>query len=247
MPGGRDAAHDVDSRVLGQPHTRDASGDRDGDYHQHSTNYYRGLQRNHYRNRPNDYLLGASLTADGIGSDAAIHDHRSNAVAPSSVPAGSGGEGMVSVNPINGYVGPSGGITLYCNSITPLVTIPPVCSFSYPGNGNSLMLGANPESATLTISTFGPVTTGAAVRPRSFYALWLSIPLLGFVVVGAALGGKRTRKAAGILALFVVSAGFLLLPSCSSTTATSTTTPDGVTPANTYTFTIVGIDSNGVI
>lgn len=170
-----------------------------------------------------------------------------DAVAPSSVPAGSGGEGMVSVNPINGYVGPSGGITLYCNSITPLVTIPPVCSFSYPGNGNSLMLGANPESATLTISTFGPVTTGAAVRPRSFYALWLSIPLLGFVVVGAALGGKRTRKAAGILALFVVSAGFLLLPSCSSTTATSTTTPDGVTPANTYTFTIVGIDSNGVI
>src|SRR3954469_11107233 len=38
-----------------------------------------------------------------------------NAVAPSSVPAGSGAEGNVSVNPINGYLSPNkGGITLYC-------------------------------------------------------------------------------------------------------------------------------------
>ncbi len=170
-----------------------------------------------------------------------------DAVAPSSVPAGSGAQGTVSVNPINGYLSPAGGIILYCNTITPLVTIAPVCSFSYPNNKGFLTLNANPQDVTLTISTFGPVVTGAAARPRHFYAVWLSIPLLGLVGVGSALGGKRSRKALMFLAVFVVGASFLLLPSCSSTTATSTTTPNGITPANTYTFTIVGIDSNGVI
>jgi hypothetical protein len=170
-----------------------------------------------------------------------------SAVAPSSVPAGSGAEGTVSVNPVNGYLTPtSGGITLYCSSITPLVTIAPVCSFTYPGNASNLILGANPQTVTLTISTFGPVTSGATAHPRIFYASWLSLPLLGLVGVGA-VGGKRSRGALALLVLVMVSASFLLLPSCSSTTATSTTTPNGVTPANTYTFTIGGIDSNGVI
>lgn len=170
-----------------------------------------------------------------------------NAVAPSSVPAGSGAEGTISVNPVNGYLTPTnGGITLYCSSITPLVTIAPVCSFTYPGNASSLTLGANPQSVTLTISTSGPRTTGAAAHPRALYALWCSLPLLGLIGMGA-FGGKRSRGALALLAMMVVGASFLLLPSCSSTTATSTTTPNGVTPANSYTFTIVGIDSDGVI
>src|SRR5215469_10252107 len=53
------------------------------------------------------------------------------AVAPTSVPAGSGAEGTVSVNPVNGYTTPTGqdkGITLYCATVTPLVTLPPFCS-----------------------------------------------------------------------------------------------------------------------
>jgi hypothetical protein len=171
-----------------------------------------------------------------------------DALAPSSVAAGSGAEGTVSVNPINGYLTPAnGGIILYCSSISPPVTIAPVCSFTYPGNASSLTLGTNPQSATLTISTFGPVTTGAATRPRNFYGLWLSLPLLAFVGIGAAFGGKRSQKAFAVLAVFVLSGAFLLLPSCGSTKSTSTTTPNGVTPANTYTFTIVGIDSSGVI
>jgi hypothetical protein len=169
------------------------------------------------------------------------------AVSPTSVPAGNGAEGTVTVNPTNGYLTPSnGGITLYCNSITPLVTIAPVCSFTYP-QGSTLELANNPQPVTVTISTFGPVVTGATQRSRNFYALWLSIPLLGFAGVGTALGGKRSRKALGLLALLVASAAFLLLPSCGGTTGTSTSTPNGITPANTYTFTIVGIDSNGVI
>ena len=171
-----------------------------------------------------------------------------DAVAPNSIPAGSSAQGTLSVNPVNGYLTPAnGGITLYCSSITPLVTVAPVCSFTYPGNGTNLSLSANAQNVTVTISTFGPVTTGAAVRPRVFTAFWLSLPLLGFVGISTALAGKRARKAVAILGAIIVSASFLLLPSCSSTTATSTTTPNGVTPANSYSFTIVGIDTNGVV
>lgn len=169
------------------------------------------------------------------------------AVAPSSVPAGSGAEGVVSVNPINGYLSPSGGITLYCSSITPLVTIAPVCSFSYPTGQKSLMVNATKATSTLTISTFGPVTTGAAARSRAFDAFWLPVPLLGFVALGAAVGGKRSRKAFGLMAIFVIGGSFLLMPACSSTTTATTTTPNGVTPANSYSFTIGGVDSNGVV
>jgi hypothetical protein len=168
-------------------------------------------------------------------------------VAPSSVPAGSGAQGVVSVNPINGYLSPSGGITLYCSSITPLATIAPVCSFSYPAGQDSLTVNATPVTSTLTISTFGPVTTGAAAHSRTFYASWLPIPLLGFVVLGAAVSSKRSRKAWGLLAICVIGGSLLLMPACSSTTTATTTTPNGVTPANSYSFTIVGVDSDGVV
>ncbi len=171
-------------------------------------------------------------------------------VSPSSVVAGTGAEGVISVNPEGGYATPDGGyITLYCSSISPLVTIAPVCSFSYPSGQKGLTLtGNSTATSTLTISTFGPVSTGAAVHPRNFYALWLSIPLLGIVGVGAAVSRGKSRKVWGVLALFVVSGALLLLPACSNTNSTvSTTTPNGVTPANSYTFAIVGVDTNGVV
>jgi hypothetical protein len=163
------------------------------------------------------------------------------AVVPSSVPAGSGGEGTITINPINGYHSPPGtpGVTLSCATITPLVTIPPVCSFS----PNPVMVPGPPS--TLTISTFGPVTTGAVARPRNFYALWMPVPMLALVGLGVAVGGKRSRKAWGLLALFVISGTLFLMPACGNTT-TSTTTPNGVTPNNSYTFTLVGVDSDGV-
>jgi len=167
-------------------------------------------------------------------------------VAPSSVPAGSGGEGVVTVNPINGYqTPPDGGITLSCASITPLVTIPPTCSFSYQ-DGPFLKITGQPKSATLTINTFGPVTTGADVRPKNFYALWLSLPMLGLVGLGAARGRQKSTTW-GVLGLLVLAASFLMVPACGNSTGTSTTTPNGITPANSYTFTIVGVDSNGVV
>jgi len=165
------------------------------------------------------------------------------AVVPSSVPAGSGGEGTITINPINGYSSPAGtpGVTLSCASITPLVTIPPVCSFNPP----TVVVNGTPVSSTITISTYGPVTTGAVAAPRSFYALWM--PMLTLVGLGAAAGGKRSRKAWGLLALFVIGATLFLTPACGSNTGTSTTTPNGVTPNNSYTFTLMGVDSDGVI
>jgi len=172
------------------------------------------------------------------------------AVSPSSVSAGSGGQGVVQINPINGYISPgfpNGGVTLSCSTVTPLVTIPPVCSFSYPSGMTSLPVSGTAVSSTITISTFGPVTTGAAAHPRGFPALWLLVPMLSLVSLGSVVGGRPFRKASGLLAVFVISGALLLAPACGSNTTPTTTTPNGVTPNNSYTFTVSGVDANGVI
>jgi hypothetical protein len=167
-----------------------------------------------------------------------------SSVAPTSVPAGSGAQAVVTVNPIFGYVTPTkGGITLACASMTPLVTIAPVCSFTYPQNAPNLQVFGTPASATLTIGTFGPITTGA--HSRNVMGFWFCLPLIGLVGFGAAASGKRLRGAWSMLAVIVLGGAFILIPGCANNT-TSTTTPNGVTPANTYSFTIVGVDSNGV-
>lgn len=172
------------------------------------------------------------------------------AVAPSSVPAGSGAQGVISVNPINGYISPGGptkGVTLSCASISPLVTLPPVCSFTYPQGVQGVPVNGTPNTATITINTAGPITTGSVAHSRSFYALWIPLPMLALAGLGAAAGGKRTRKAWGLLAVFIVSGSLLLMPACGNSSTSSSTTPNGITPANTYTFTIVGVDIDGNI
>lgn len=160
------------------------------------------------------------------------------AVAPSSVHAGSGGQGTIEVSPINGY---SGTVTLSCASITPLVTIPPYCSFNPPAVTVSGVAG----TSTISINTVGPITRNTAPRGRTRYALWLPLPMLALAGLGAAVGGKRSRKAMGILALFVLVASCLLVPACSNNHVAVTDTSE-VTPTNTYTFTVVGVDANGV-
>lgn len=165
------------------------------------------------------------------------------AVAPTSVPAGSGSTAVVTVNPLNGYISPDGGVTLACASMTPLVTIAPVCSFSPQGSG--LKVVGTPITSQLTISTFGPVTTAAVSHSRLWYGLWLPLPLFGLVAI-AGFGGKRARRVWMLGTLLVLSAALILVPGC-ATSSTSTTTPNGVTPANTYSFTIIGVDSNGVV
>ena len=168
-----------------------------------------------------------------------------SAMVPSSVPAGSGAQGVININPINGYVSPvdnsgKGGVTLSCATISPLVTIPPVCSFNPPAP----TVSGTVTTSTLTINTQGPIITGAVERPGRFYSFWLPLPMLALVGLGAVAGGKRSRKAWGLLALFVLSGSLLLMPACGNT-STSTTTPNGITPANSYIFTVVGVDVDG--
>ena len=169
-----------------------------------------------------------------------------SAVAPTSVPAGNTAQGTVLVNPVYGYLTPNGGgITLSCASMSPLVTIAPVCSFS-PNGPNLRVNGTTSTTSTISISTFGPVTSGPHKVSSGGFGLWLAFPLLGLVGIGAAATGKGARGAALMLSLVVLCGVFILTPACGSS-PTTTTTPNGVTPANTYTFTVIGVDSNGVV
>jgi len=170
-------------------------------------------------------------------------------IQPTSVPAGSGGEGTISINPVNGYTSPidpnnsaNYGVTLSCASITPLVTLPPICSFSPP---HPQVTGNVPATSILTISTYGTIVVPGDARRGSFYALgfWLPLPMLALVGLGAAAGGRRTRKAWALLSLLLVSGSILLMPACGNTPTTST--PNGITPANSYTFAILGVDVDG--
>jgi len=160
-------------------------------------------------------------------------------VQPNSVHAGSGGTGVISINPLNGYIIPSGGLTLSCATITPLVTLPPECSF----NPNPIMSGT--LSSTLKISTVGPIPRASVAYARPWYAFWLPFPMLALAGVGLVIG-KRSRAWAA-LALFVVGGAILLMPACATNNTISPTNTNGqITPKNTYTFTIMGVDSNGV-
>jgi len=161
-------------------------------------------------------------------------------VLPSTVQPGNGGVGTININPVFSY---QGTVTMSCASITPLVTVPPICQFS----PNPVTISANTTTpTTLTITTAGPVSTTAVMRGRSFYALWLPLPMLALTGLGAVVGGKRSRKAWSLLALFILGGSLLLLPACNNLVP-SKSTPNGITPNDTYTFTLMGVDQNGNI
>lgn len=161
-------------------------------------------------------------------------------VQPSSVHAGSGATATISVNPLPGY---SGDITLSCATVTPLVVLPPYCSFS----PQPLHVNGTPASVTLTINTYGPINTGIGSLRRSrvyYYALWLPLPLLAF---GVGIGGRRSSRAWSLLGLLMLGALMLLVTACGTNTGNTTTNPTGDTPKNTYTFTVTGVDTKGTI
>lgn len=161
-------------------------------------------------------------------------------MSPSTVAAGSGATAGITVTPLNGY---TGSVTLSCNSISPVVTpYAPVCSF----DPQPLPIAGTAQVATLNVTTFGPATT-AIPHPRVFYAIWLPVAGLALSGVGLGIAGRRRKKFFGLFALCVMSLGLVLLPACGNTTTTTTNSNStGVTPSNTYTFTLSGGDANGV-
>ena len=168
----------------------------------------------------------------------------STAISPGTVSAGFGANATVTVTPIASY---SGQVTLSCLSITPPVTAAPYCSFSAKNGGGptvNVTSGA-PATSTLTISTYGILQNqGKLAIPRIFYALWLAVPGLALAGIGA--GGRRRKKLLGLLLLLVMATSILVLPSCGSTHAISNNSNCLVTPKNTYTVTLTGVDANGI-
>jgi hypothetical protein len=164
---------------------------------------------------------------------------------PSPVPAGSISTTLVTVTPIANY---SGTVTLACLSVTPVVQAAPYCSFTATSGSGSLPPGTVQVSpgasatATLTITTLGPIPLTGLRNPRIFYALWLLFPGLAFVGVGAT--ATRRKNLLGALLLLAVASGLLLMPACGSSTRTNS--PNGeITPKNTYIFTLTAVDQNG--
>jgi hypothetical protein len=154
---------------------------------------------------------------------------------PSPVTAGSLATTIVTVTPIGSYTGQ---VTLACLSVSPIVAGAPVCAFQPP---TVQVTSGIPPSSTLTITTFGTAVTTQLAKPRIFYALWLAVPGLALVGVGAI--GSRRKKLMGLLLLMAVASGLLLMPGCS--TKTTNGPNNEVTPNNTYIFTLTGVDENG--
>jgi hypothetical protein len=155
---------------------------------------------------------------------------------PSPVTAGSIATTIVTVNPIASYTGE---VTLSCLSITPVVEAEPYCSFNPPTV--SVTAGSPPQPSTLTITTQSP---SAELRGRRvFYAMWILLPGLALVGVGAT--NSRRRHLLGALLLIGIAGGLVFMPAC-GTNVKSNSLTGNTTPKNTYTFILSGTDQNGV-
>jgi trimeric autotransporter adhesin len=171
-------------------------------------------------------------------------------VQPNAVNAGAGATALININSVNGYTlagrqnGQTQGVWLACATVSPLVIYPPVCIF----NPQPAQVTGTVTQVTLTIQTSGNAQKTSNVVPRSrFFALWLPLPLLAFAGIGAA-SSKRSRKAWVLLGLLILTGSLMLVPGCGNTTTGNTApTTTIVTPKNTYTFSLVGTDTDGVI
>jgi hypothetical protein len=160
---------------------------------------------------------------------------------PASINAGATASAILNINPVNSYTGT---VSLSCLTISPLVIYPPICTF----NPAVAPVTNGIATVTMTIQTSGNAQKTSVSPPRNkFFALWLPLPMLALVGIGAA-GSRRSRKAWALLGLFILAGAIMLLPACGNTTTGSTApTTVYITPKDAYTFTLVGVDSNGVI
>lgn len=162
------------------------------------------------------------------------------AISPGTVTAGSGATATVTVTPIASY---TGSVTLACFSVTPVVVAAPICAFNPP---TVAVTNGTAPTSVLTVSTYGTTGTPSSktVAPRIFYAFGLALP--GLALLGAGTNGARRKKLLGVLLLMMLAGGLLFLPACGSSN-NNLNNPTGLTtPKNTYTFTLTGVDENGV-
>jgi hypothetical protein len=164
----------------------------------------------------------------------------STPINPGTVSPGGGATATITVTPLGSY---SGNVTLSCLSITPTVVAAPICSFQAADGSPTVAVNGSAVTATLTINTYGTQQNQARLLPpRLFYALWLAVPGLGLIGAGA---GKYRRNVLGLLLLTVLAGGVMVLPSCSGTHTIQNNNSGLVTPKNTYTLTLTGVDQNG--
>ncbi len=188
---------------------------------------------------PQNATIAVTLTAPvAPGSYSLSAGTASSAV----INPGASSTAAVTVTPANGY---TGSVTLTC-TVTSTVTFTAAQAICSAGP-NPVLVTANetsPPTSTLTFTTQGP--SGALIRRSSmFYALWLPLP--GLALLGLGARGSRRKKLLGFLLFGIVLASLIVLPACgSSSTSSGGGGGNPGTPAGTYTLTITGKDANGL-
>jgi hypothetical protein len=161
---------------------------------------------------------------------------------------------VASVNDFNVAVSPAtatvtaGVPASYTVTVNPTGNIPETVSLSasgapsggtatFPNGASFTNLSSGPQSRQLVLNTTARVTTPASLFPtgRPFYAALF--PVSGLALLGAGIGGKRSRRRRVLMAALLGCFFALVLfqASCGSSTSTSTTTG---TPAGTYNLTV---------
>jgi hypothetical protein len=161
---------------------------------------------------------------------------------PTSVSPGSASTASVTVNPQPGYVGT---VTLSC-SISPAIigdppsaATAPTCSLS-PTSVTVTAGESAPPTTTLTFSA-AKASSSMSRRPRGFfYALWLPVP--GLALLGLGASRSRRRMLLSLLLLGMLLAGIAVTPACVSTVHLGNVG----TPPGQYTVSITGIDENNL-
>jgi hypothetical protein len=75
------------------------------------------------------------------------------------------------------------------------------------------------------------------------YGLALALPALA--LIGAGAGRRGRKKWLGLFLLMTLAGSILFLPACGQNNVMLNNPNSLITPKNTYTFTLTGVDANG--
>jgi hypothetical protein len=152
------------------------------------------------------------------------------AVSPSSqtVPAGETAQYSVVVAPTQGVFGAN--VSLTCSSLPTGAT----CNFT--NSTLNLSNGAGSASSILNLlTTAQPVSTASVKWHGPLYALWITVPGMAFLGLGAGSRKRRRTWVLGFIALAAFFALMLMQPACSRGVTQPTVSG---TPSGTYSLTV---------